>query len=89
MLQEIIGIEQVGHDLRGAGLPAPDELLGVQVHAVLEAFAGLRRRQKTLVGPTRAHQRGAHRLGIRFVDVHDRAIGDLGLLRPSGLLPFR
>src|SRR6516164_6146423 len=43
-LDEIIGIEQVGHDLRGSGLAAPDEFLGVQADALVEALAGLWRR---------------------------------------------
>ena len=43
VLEQIIGIEQMLHDLRGAGLAAADEHLGVFARTLLEGLAGLRR----------------------------------------------
>ena len=38
---QIVGVEQIGHDLGRAGLAAADEFLGVLAHAVLERLARL------------------------------------------------
>ncbi len=54
VLEQIIGVEQMLHDLRGAGLAAADEHLGVLAGALLERFARLGRREKALIGAARA-----------------------------------
>ena len=63
--EQIIGIEHVPHDLGRAGLAAADEHLGKGGHALLEAFARLRRRQKALVGAAGAEERSVERLAGR------------------------
>ena len=50
VLEQIIGVEQMLHDLRGAGLAAADEHFGVLAGAVFERLAGFCRREKSFVG---------------------------------------
>ena len=54
VLEQVIAVEQMLHDLRGAGLAAADEHFGVLAGALLERFAGFCRRKKSLIGTARA-----------------------------------
>ena len=54
VLEQVFGVEQVLHDLGSAGLAAADEHFGVFGDALLESLAGLRQRQKALIGAARA-----------------------------------
>src|SRR3974390_2337397 len=85
---QIIRVEQVGHDLGRPGLAAADELLCMRAHAVLERFAGLRRREKALIGTRGPREGDVDRLAVALVDIDQRAIGDLRLARPVGLRPL-
>ena len=87
VLHEIVGVEEIGHDLGGAGLAAADEFLRMLARTLLEGFTGLWRRQESLIGPRGARQCDVERLLVGFVDIDDRAIGDLGRLPVTGGRP--
>ena len=89
MLHQIVGVEQIGHDLGGSRLAAADEFLRMLAHALFERFAGLWRRQEALIGARCARQCDVERFLVRFVDVDDGAIGDLRRLRSAGGRPVR
>src|ERR1700722_277496 len=88
VLEQVIGVEQMLHDLRGAGLAAADKHLGVLAGAVLERLARLCRRQKAFVGAARPEQSVLDRFLVGVVDIDHRAIGNVRLLRSAGARPI-
>src|SRR6516165_10509459 len=83
VLYEILGVEQICHDLGCAGLATRNEFFGMRAHPPLESLPRLRWRQEDFIGAAGPGEGGFDRLLVALIDIYDRAVGDPGFAGPA------